>query len=63
MHTNPKSGIPANPKTYIRRLAKPKGYHCYYSSFGNTFWELSELLRVRVDCLDLIGFDGEIYTA
>ena len=52
----------ANPKSYIRRLVEPKGYHCYYSSFGNTFWELGDILRVRDDFLDLIGFGGEIYT-
>ena len=62
MHANLKSGMHANPKSYIRRLVEPKGYHCYYPYFGNTFWELGELLRVRADCLDLIGFGGEIYT-
>ena len=42
----PKNDMHANPKIYIRRLVEPKGYHCYCSSFGNTFWELIELLRV-----------------
>ena len=46
MHANPKSSMPANPKSYIRRLVEPKGYHCYCSSFGNTFWELGEILTV-----------------
>ena len=45
MHANPKSGMHANPESYIRRWVEPKGYHCYYSSFGNTL-ELGELLRV-----------------
>ena len=62
MHANPKSGMHANPKSYIRRLVEPKGCHFYYSYFGNTFWELGELLRVRADYLDLIGFGSEIFT-
>ena len=62
MHANPKSGMHANPKSYIRRLVEPKGYHCYCSSFGNTFWEHSELLRVRENCPDLIRFGDKIYT-
>ena len=62
MHAYPKSDMHANPKSYTRRLVEPKGYHCYYSSFGNTFWELSELLRVKADCPDLIRFGGKIYT-
>ena len=52
----------ANPKIYIRRLVEAKLYHCYYSSFGNTFWEVGELLRVRAYFPDLIGFGGKIYT-
>ena len=62
MHANTKSDMHANPKSYIRRLVEPKGYDCYYSSFGNTFWELGELLWIREDCPDLIKFSGEIYT-
>ena len=46
MHAYPKSDMHAYPKSYIRRLVETKGYHCYYSSLGNMFWEINEILRV-----------------
>ena len=51
MHANPKSDMHANPKSYIRRLVEPKGYDCYYSSFGDRFGELGELFRVEGEFL------------